>query len=275
MTIATRNHFIRAATIVSFVLAAISVIGTIFILAHHGLPATEPGRRPIDALSGFFLTRWNPVATVAAIGIFPILSLAGLLYVLFAFEKTQTVEITFFAAAIFVLSLESLRIFVPLYGLWVHANFFSAAISRAVIFCRIFVLLALLASAIFTTGETIQQVGPSLFLLAFFSLSLANVMPINSGGMTSTFMIPTGFRGSLVSLLSLLGVLTLVSYLVLGKTRGIPEYGDSAGGIFLFLVGYALLALCDSWLFFAAGALLISVGSWVYLDRIHRYYLWQ
>ena len=265
MTIATRNHFIRAATIVSFVLAAISVIGTIFILAHHGLPVTEPGRRPIDALSGFFLTHWNPVATVAAIGIFPILSLAGLLYVLFAFEKTQTVEITFFAAAIFV----------PLYGLWIHANFFSAAISRAVIFCRIFVLLALLASAIFTTGETIQQVGPSLFLLAFFSLSLANVMPINSGGMTSTFMIPTGFRGSLVSLLSLLGVLTLVSYLVLGKTRGIPEYGDSAGGIFLFLVGYALLALCDSWLFFAAGALLISVGSWVYLDRIHRYYLWQ
>lgn len=275
MTIATRNRFIRAATIIALILAIASIVSIILILAHEGLPATEPGRRPFASLAGFFLTPWDPVATIIGIGIFPILSLAGLLYVLFAFEKTQTIEITFFAAAIFVLSFESLRIFIPLYHLWVHANFFSAAISRIIVFCRIFILLALLMSAIFTTGETIQQVGPSIFLLAFFSMSLANVIPLNSGGMTSTFLIPAGFRGSLVSLLSLLGVLTLVSYMVLGKTRGVTEYEDAAWGLFLLLAGYGLLALCDTWLFLAAGTALGSAGAWIYLDRIHRYYLWQ
>ncbi len=275
MTLATRNRFIRAATVVSLVFAIASIASIAMILAHRGMPRTPPGYRPLQALDSFFLTPWDPLASVLAIGVFPLLSLAGLLYVLFAFEKTQTVEIVFVAAAIFILSLESLRMFVPLYRLWVHANFFTQAISRAVIACRIFILLALLASAIFSTSGTIQQVGPSLFLLAFFSLSLANVIPINTGSMTTTFLIPTGFRGSLISFLSLLGILTLASYLVLGKTRGVVEYEDAAWGLFLLLLGYALLALCDTWLFLGGGTLLVSLGAWLYLDRIHRFYLWQ
>lgn len=275
MTIATRNRFIRLAALVALALAIIAFASIITILIRHSLPAIAPGKRPFPLLDRFFLTKWDPVATIAAIGVFPVLSLMGLFYILFAFEKTQAIEVTFFAACIFILSLEAIRIFIPLYQLWTHANFFSATISRTILFCRIFILLALLASGIFTTSGAIQQIGPSIFLLAFFSLSLSNVIPINTGTISSTFLIPSGFRGMIDILFTMIGFLGVISYLVLGKTRGIPEYSAAAAGLVLLLAGYAFLALCDSWLFFVAGSLLISFGAWRYLTKLHGYYLWQ
>jgi len=275
MTIATRNRFIRLATLFSFAMAIAALASIVLMLLHHGLPESLPGKRPFAALETLSLTHWSPLATVAAIGVLPVFSLGCLLYILFAFEKTQTVEITFFAACACVISLEALRIFVPLYGLWTYANFFTVAISRAALFARIFILLALLASVILTTGESIQQIGPNVFLLAFFSLSLANVIPVNSGAMASTFVTPIGFRGMVSALLVILALLGIISYLVQGKTRGIQEYGPAAMGLASFLTGYALLILCDSWLFFFAGTALLFLGAWRYLDSIHRYYLWQ
>lgn len=275
MTIATRNRFIRLATLVSFALTITALVSLFLILTHHLLPLTPPGHRAFHMLNKVFLTKYSPLASAIAICIFPFFSLAGLLFILFSFEKTQTVEITFFAACIFVMSLESLRMFIPLYQLWMHANFLSATISRVVLCSRIFILLAILSSAIFTTGGTIQQVGPSLFLLAFFSMSLSNVIPINSGSITATFIISSGFRIMLDAMFLLIGSMGVLSYLVLGKTRGIPEYTAAGGGIALLLPGYAILNLCDSWFFLACGIILLVTGTWRYLDRIHRYYLWQ
>jgi len=275
MTIAARNRFIRFATIISLALALAVIASVILILIHRSLPTEAPGFRPLGALEGFRLTPYSPTATVLAIGIFPFFSLAGLLYILFAFEKTQTVEITFFAACVFAVSFESLRLLIPLYEVWSLATFFSVTISRLVFFSRIFTLLALLSSAVFASGKTLQQLGPSIFLLAFFSFSLSTAIPVNSGSMSSIFLVASGYRETIRFFLFLLGTLSALSYLILGKTRNIPEYSRSAGGIVLLLAGYAMLGSCDTWIFLVAGTFLFFGGAWFYLNPIHRYYLWQ
>ncbi len=275
MTIATRNRFIRFAAIISLFLVLAVLASIILILIHGSLPKKAPGFRPFAALEGIWLTPYSPTATIIAIGLFPFFSLAGLLYILFAFEKTQTVEITFFAACVFAVSFESLRLLIPLYEIGTYANFFSVTIARLVFFSRIFTLLALLSSAVFASGKTLQQLGPSVFLLAFFSFSLSSAIPINSGDMSSIFLATSGYRETISLFLFLIGALSALSYLILGKTRNIPEYSRSAGGIVLLLTGYAMLASCDTWVFLVAGTLLFFGGTWFYLNPIHRYYLWQ
>ena len=275
MTIATRNRFIRLATLCAIAFLLMSAISVVLTVMHRSLPATPPGNRPIPLLDGWILTRYSPLASICAIAVFPALALAGLGYIMFAFEKTQTVEITFFAAAVFALSIESVRLFIPLYELWINAGFFAVTISRVVFFCRIFALLALLASGLFANTQTIQQIGPSIFLLAFFSFSLANSIPINSAGMESNFLVSAGYSAVLDLFFMLIGLLSTLSYLILGLTRGVKEYRAGALGILVLLVGYTLLLSCDSWVFLVAGTLLCANGAWLYLDRMHRYYLWQ
>lgn len=275
MTIATRNRFIRIAALISLFLVIMSVISVILILSRDLLPAKAPGYRPLPILDDFFLTPYNPIAAIVAIGIFPLFALAGLIYILVAFEKTQTVEISFFAACVFATSFEAIRLLIPLNELWIHANFFSVTISRIVFFSRIFTLLALLSSAIFATGKTIQHVGPSIFLLSFFSFSLANAIPINSENISSNFLIPSGYKEIIIFFFLLLAVLCALSYFILGKRKNIPEYSRAATGVVLSLIGYFLLCACDSWIFFAGGSILFFTGSWLYLKPIHQYYLWQ
>lgn len=275
MTIASRNRFIRIATLFSATLALMFVGGMALTLMRHSLPQAIPGLRPLPSLDRVALTPWSPVATLLAIGVYPIFALMCLVYVLIAFEKTQTVEITFFAAFALASSLEAFRVFMPLYGLWQNANFYAETISRVTLFSRFLSMLLLLASCIFTTGKSIQQIGASIFLLAFFSLSLSKIIPINTGVFLSNFTMQSGYMGSVTFLLMTLGTLSALSYLILGITRAVPEYVSAAWGITLLLAGYTLLGMCDSWAFLVAGIAFFFWGAWIYLNRIHRYYLWQ
>lgn len=276
MTIAARNRFIRLATIVSFGLVAFASVSLILVVLRGDLPAMErPGFRPIPALDNILLTPYSPIASALSTVLFPILSLACLIYILFAFEKTQSLEITFFAACAFALSLESLRILFPLYGLWMHTGFFTVTISRVVLLCRIFAVLSLLASVIFTTGQPTQQVGSSIFLIAFFSFSLANIIPFNPANLLSNFIVRSGYSGMLLFFMIAIGTLAIISYAIQGVTKAAGEYVSAAIGLFFFLSGYLVLAICDSWLFLAAGELLICIGAWIYLKRMHGYYMWQ
>ncbi len=275
MTIATRNKFIRAAAFIALALAITAVVCVILILVKKRLPTEMIGARAPIAFEGLPFARWSARASIASIALYPFFALAGLLYILFAFEKTQTVEITFFAACLFAISFEALRLFIPFYQTWVHGDFLAVAISRAVLVSRIFVLLGLLASGIFTTGQTAQQLGPSVFLLAFFSFGLGSAIPLNSSHMSANFLVIPGYSAMISLFMLLLGFLAVLSYLIPGKMRGIPEYRHAAFGLILFLAGYAILSQCDSWAFFGAGTILIAAGSWLYLERLHRYYLWQ
>lgn len=275
MTIASRNRFIRIATIFSAALLLMFVACMALTLMRQSLPRAIPGLRAIPALDRFALTARSPLATLLSIGVYPVFSLACLVYILFAFEKTQTVEITFFAAFALASSLEAFRAFMPLYGLWHDANFYAETISRVTLFSRFFSMLLLLSSCIFATGKTIQQIGASIFLLAFFSMSLSRIIPINTGVILSNFTMQNGYTESVTFLLMTIGTLGALSYLILGITRSVPEYVSAAWGLTLLLGGYTLLGLCDSWVFLGAGIALFFWGAWTYLNRIHRYYLWQ
>ncbi len=275
MTIAARNRFIRMGALVSLSLVVAASASIAYMTMKGTLPSAQPGPRGLAFLDGLFLTPFSPVAVALSAGVFPLFSLLCLGYVLFAFEKTQTIEITFFAAAAFSVSLEALRILVPLAGSFPISVASPVAVSRAILFCRVFASLALLASVIFTTGQTAQQLGASVFLIGFVSFSLVSAVPFNSTRLFSNYLVRPGFSVTLTAFLTVIGLLAVVSYLIQGKTRASPDYTAAGVALLSFLSGYAILSYCDSWAFLGAGGFLLFAGGWKYLDRIHRYYLWQ
>lgn len=273
MTLASRNNIIRIAAFLVLLLTVLSIIAmvVIYLRGFDSLPSA--GNRP--PIPQFQLTPHAPAAALAGIVFFPVLSLVTLGYILFAFEKTQTTEITFFAAGLFSMALESFRIIIPLNEIWANTAFIVTAISRISLFCRLFTVLCLLSSVIFTTGQTSQQIGAAVFLTAFFSLSLVNAVPFNPVNLNTSYFIMPGYSGMIHLFLALLGILAVCSYLLQGKARNVEEYSRAAIGIVLLLAGYGLLTAADSWLIAAAGAASLSAGACRYLKQIHRYYLWQ
>lgn len=275
MTLAARNNFIRIATLMVLILSVVCIAAFIIMLVRGTIPSIPDQARPLGILSVLPFMPYSPVAALAAISFLPLLSLTGLIYIMFAFEKTQTTEITFFAAGVFTLALEAFRIVIPFNELWMSTGFILAAVSRVSLFCRLFIVLCLLSSILFTTGETTQQIGPAIFLTAFFSFSLVNAVPFNTSNLTTTWVVPPGYSGMLYLFLGILGLLAAISYRVQGRIRNAPEYSRAAWGILLLLGGYALLIVCDSWILFGVGVFAIIEGAWRYLRQIHRYYLWQ
>lgn len=275
MTLATRNNFIRIATLLVLVISVVCAAVFTVMLVRGSIPSVPDQTRPLAVLAVLPFTPYSPVAALAAISFLPLLSLAGLLYIMFAFEKTQTTEITFFAAGVFTLALEAFRIAIPFNELWMNTGFILAAISRIVLFCRLFIVLCLLSSILFTTGETTQQIGPAIFLTAFFSFSLVNAVPFNTDNLTTTWFVQPGYSGMMYLFLGILGLLAAISYRVQGRIKNAREYSKAAWGLLMLLSGYALLSVCDSWVLFGLGVLAIIEGAWRYLRQIHRYYLWQ
>ena len=268
MTIATRNHFIVLATIITALLCLIAIGAAVFIFVFHAIPAGIGSNRTLSFLNDFFLTSYSLPASIIAL-------MFLLLYIIVAFEKTQTMEITFFAVCMFALAFESMRMIIPLCSLWTSFSVSSAVISRIVIFSRFLFLFALLASGIVTASEKNQQIGVIIFLLAFFSFCISNIIPMNSGSVTSCFIIEPGYGDTIHLFFVIFGIMSIISYLIPGIRREIPEYKEAAGGLCLLLAGYSVLTMCDSWLFLIGGVILFCCGVWIYLDRLHQYYLWQ
>lgn len=275
MTLATRNRFVLFATIITALLSITTIIATVLIYVHKILPDQIPGIRQVRGLDTFFLTPYSSLASILSLNVYPIIAFITLSYVIFAFEKTQSVEITFFAACIFAFSLEALRIFIPLYALWDNTNFYSMAIARIILSSRIFIALGLLSSGLFTTGATSQQLGAALFLEFFLSFTLARAIPLDATSVSSNFLILPGYRSTIFTILVIIIVLTIFIYLILAKTKGITEYKYVALAVFILFLGLAFLAISDTWLFLAFGVTFSSLGGLLFLKKIHEYYLWQ
>lgn len=275
MTIAARNRFIRAALILALIFLVGSCAVAVIAFTGKTLPVSPPGTRPLALLARVPFTGYSAWASVLSIAVFPLFSAASLFYILITFEKTQTIELTFFAACAFAVALESFRLLIPLGELWANANAVSVDISRIALFSRLFAMLSVLAAIIFVTAENSQQTGAGIFILSFFAFTLAKAIPVNSVDLGSNFYVRNGYTASIEVFLTMLAILSVAGFLIQGITRVIPEYVRAAAGLALFLAGYGLLLACDAWVTLGAGTALFFGGARLYLKSLHSIYLWQ
>lgn len=273
MTLAVRNRLVLFATIVAAIISFATIFIAILVLIKT--PSSfSVGDRVLLGLCQLHLFAYSFYASIISVVFLPIFSFVCLIVIYLSFEKTQSIEITFFAAALFAISFEGLRILIPFYELWEPTLFYASTITRIVLASRIFLCIAVFSSGMFTTGATSGQLGSALFLEAFISIALAKIVPLNTHSLSSNFLITLGYSHILFAVFLSMVILTIIIFYILAKTRGILEYQGVAKGLFFFFTGYFFLTNSDAWLILVTSILIFIIGTRKIIKKIHAYHLW-
>ena len=274
MTITARNRIIKGGAAAS---ALLSLFGlAVFIL----LCANAPTESPPDLIRIIGLPALEAFSAnlYAAAGAALALTVAGtiaLLCVYLLFEKTPSIEITFFSAGLIAVSAECLRLLVPFFNIWNAQPFILIAVSRMVLFMRAFFVLSLLAGAAFSIEKTMQNSGVLLFFILAAAFFTAAGVPVNYAEPASAFFLMPGYSVMLTLIFALLIILSPFSFFLQAKAHHVPGYYKTAVGCLLLSAGWIMLGICDCWALLGVGFILFVAGASLYIHSLHRLYLWQ
>jgi hypothetical protein len=100
-------------------------------------------------------------------------------------------------------------------------------------------------------------------------------MPIDTGVYLPILMLKPGYM-ALTKIVAGIAALVIVANLVYAShSSGERSYRIAALGAAAALAGQFLLVSQWQPLSLALGAALLALGSWLFISRLHAYYLWQ
>ncbi|MBP3708924.1 MAG: hypothetical protein J6I73_00735 [Treponema sp.] len=205
--------------------------------------------------------------------LFLIFSSSAILYLYIQFEKTQSIEVIFFAVFLIGCTSEAMRLYVPFFNLWHSFSTFLIFIGRVVLFGRILAPAALLFDAVFSGTEQRQNVERNLVVLIVISIALSLLIPLNTAIVLPNFCVHWGSSKTFYIIRVLILVAAVLSVFVNTRTMGRKE--KTSYGFLALTIGYEVCCLSTSVIAVIVGNLLLFVGTAVYLGSLHRRYLWQ
>ena len=274
MTITVRNRIIKGGAAASSLLSLLALSAFVLLCLHTERDIPE-GLTRFARLPDTSLFSLNFYASAGAALVLTLAGTITLLRVYFLFEKTPSIEITFFSAGLIAVSAECVRLLAPIFSVWQTRPLSLILISRAVLFVRVFFVLSLLAGAIFSIEKTMQNSGTLLFFIFVASFFTAAGVPVNYSEPRSAFFLMPGYSVMLTLIFALLLLISPFSFALQAKARGAPEYYKTAAGCLCLSLGWLLLGLCDCWALLDAGLILFFVGASLYVRSLHKLYLWQ
>jgi hypothetical protein len=209
------------------------------------------------------------------IGLCALYSALVLGYILYSFRKTVSPEIYFFAFWVLSVGLEVLRLSVFDMAAGGFSVYWQIAATKALLFARYAGYLSLFASGLYAAGFRNEKLGMAAAAILAISFALATAMPVNTGSYAATLELRAGYLEINSILVLVVAVVTVADYLYAAHSTGEKTYRVVALGAAVFLVGHRLLTTQWNPLLMLAGFLLLVAGSWLYVSRLHAYYLWQ
>lgn len=211
----------------------------------------------------------------AGIGLCAIYSALGLGYILYSFRKTFSAEIYFFAFWVLSVGLEVLRLVVFNLAGGEGSIYWQIVAMKALMFARYSGYLALFMSGLYAAGFHNEKLGSVAAVILALAFALAAIMPINTGSFAPTLELRPGYELLNDGFVIIIALATVANYLYAARSTGEASYRLVALGSAIFLVGYRLITTEWSPLAMLGGFALLAGGSWLFVSRLHAYYLWQ
>lgn len=196
-------------------------------------------------------------------------------YIVYSFRKTVSAEIYFFAFWVLSVGLEVLRLGVFDLASGGGSVYWQIAVTKTLLFARYAGYLSLFASGLYAAGFRSEKLGTVVAIILAVSFGLSTAMPINTGSFAPTLELRAGYVELNWILVLAVAIVTVADYLYAAHSTGELSYRLVALGAALFLVGHRLLTTQWNPLAMLAGFFLLVLGSWLYVSRLHAYYLWQ
>ena len=201
-------------------------------------------------------------------------SLAGIILVLYFFEKTQSPEILFVGFFIMSFIFECIRISIPLKLFIGFPNIYLTNSFRFLFFGRFLGLFSIFSASIYAAGLNIQKQQNIIFIYATISMIFALGMPVDMLSWDTTLVLLSNFNRTFAMIETWLTVITIASFFMAAYTKGSREYIFIGSGSIMIFAGRSMLFTGDTWISPVPGLILLSLGTWFVCTRFHRIYLW-
>ena len=269
MTIRFRNRMTLAFFIISVSSLILGTFLTLFKYFSNTLVLPEVYTK---GLSDNFLLRYSPVCVF--IGLFIILAYICVttMIIYHSFEKTQAPDIVFFLIFLVACLCDSSRLLVPIFNISGTFSHFLLKVGNIHLFARLLAPLALMGNTILSTEEFRQNTDRNSIILIIISMFFAEIIPLNTAVILPNYGISYGYVKAIQGF-SLL--ICIVSTIALFNNNRKNEYKQiMTVGFILLCIGFTLIFYCFNILSLAAGTIFLGTGTYLYLNEVHKHYLW-
>ncbi len=275
MTIASRRRIYWLLFVLAVALFAGAVLLSLPILAAKGGPGFLKAAGAFKVASILGLRVSSPASSAAAVLVLCLFSALCLGYILLSFRKTVSPEIFFFSFWVLSLACESGRLLVFRFASGAYPEPWIILAARVVYGARILGLLCFFAAGLHAASFRNEKLGSALGVIFVAGFSLAQAIPFDTGSYEASLMLRSGYASLSLGLAVLAGLGVVANLFYASFSSGEKSYRIVSLGACSALVGQLLLLA--SWYppTLALGTLLLVLGSWLFISRLHAYYLWQ
>jgi hypothetical protein len=213
--------------------------------------------------------------SAGGIGLCALYSALVLAFILYSFRKTVSTEIYFFSFWVLSVGVEVLRLAVFNLASGGGSAYWQIAATKALLFARYSGYLSLFASGLYAAGFRNEKLGTVAAVVLAISFGLAAAMPINTGSYAATLELRAGYVEINSILVLAVAAVTVANFLYAAHSTGEASYRLVALGAAAFLAGHRLLTTQWNPIAMVGGFVLLVAGSWLFVSRLHAYYLWQ
>lgn len=280
MTLRTRNKFYLAFFIISLVTSLIFIGITIFFMV-SGKIYTLEGKNVAEKITFFSK---GSIFSVVSILLLLLYTPTVVAFICFGFEKTHSDEMIFFLPFLICTLLEGFRLFYPLQNLFLivlknlntvypvtgipYTSTILIRITKLIVFIRTMAYLSLLCIPIFPIIKKYMTAIELILLSAGISIIVSSLSRLKINDFTASFIHTISGRGSFFWAVAFV---ILTTFLLIGNyynVRAKKMVLESLGYLEL-IVGYIILEYADSIFKISSGALLMVMGTILYLRKIH------
>lgn len=196
-------------------------------------------------------------------------------FILRTFRKTVSAEIFFFAFWLATISFDSLRLVHLFAGLNGGSDTLLAVIDKLYIGTRFLGYIAIFISGLYASGMRNDRQFSIMAACVGISIALVSILPVNTGIWTRNIIFKVGY-GRLIEGFSLSIILiTIANYLIAVRVRGDKAYYLIALGIAALTAGTHYLSRDGSPTLSLVSMAMMALGSFLYIYKLHSFYLWQ
>lgn len=212
------------------------------------------------------------LADVLSLGIFPVIVGA---FILATFRKTVSAEIFFFAFWLSSLSFESLRLVHLFLAVGGESDSLLGIIDKLYMGAKFVGYIAIFISGLYAAGMRNERQFSIIAVCVGISVALASILPVNTGIWSQNLMFKVGY-GRLIEGFSLAIILiTIANYLIAVQVRGDKAYYFITLGIAAIAAGTHFVSRDGSPMLSLMSMAVMSLGSVLYIYKLHSFYLWQ
>lgn len=269
MTIRFRNRM----TLIFFIIAVFCLmLGTFFTLFQYFSGGIVIPKVYSKGLSQTLLFRYFPVCVYAGIFMLMIYTCVTTLIIYHSFEKTQAPDIIFFLLFLLACLCDTSRLLVPAFKLSGTFSLFLVKIGNIHLFARLLAPLALMGNTVLSTEDFRQNTDRNCIVLIIVSLFFAEMIPLNTAVILPNFCISYGYEKAIRIFSFFTCIVSALSLFRTNQKNGYKQIMTL--GFILLCLGFTVIFYCYNIFTLITGTLLLGGGSYLYLNEVHKHYLW-